>query len=126
LAVNASPFILLIACFYSHGEAAHVCFSDGDNIGYGASLKSFLRESFQFLEDQPHQAIVLHLEENPMNSVDIRQVERVIDDVCVELANRTAGVFWFDAGQVSAMESNWPGTPKTTHAVVIQVSLDLH
>ncbi|KAH8549323.1 hypothetical protein BGW37DRAFT_541765 [Umbelopsis sp. PMI_123] len=80
------------------GEAAHVCFSSDESIGYGATLENYLRESFQFLIDQPHQAIILHLEENPMNSVDIRQVERVIDDVCVEFANKTAGIYWFDAG----------------------------
>jgi hypothetical protein len=70
-------------------------------------LKNFLRESFQFLDDQPHQAIILHLEENPMNTVDIRQIEKVIDDVCVEYANKTLGVSWFQAGHVSIME--WKG-----------------
>ncbi|KAI8575195.1 hypothetical protein K450DRAFT_262995 [Umbelopsis ramanniana AG] len=97
--LNDGIRLLKVDLCSNHGEPAHVCFSDGENIGYGATLKSFLRDSFQFLKDQPHQALVLHLEENPMNSVDIRQVEKVIDDVCAELSNRTAGVFWFEAGQ---------------------------
>jgi hypothetical protein len=103
-----------------------VCFSSDESIGYGATLENYLRESFQFLIDQPHQAIILHLEENPMNSVDIRQVERVIDDVCVEFANKTAGIYWFDAGNVSVMEFYSQFGMNYAHSFPYEVSLDIH
>ncbi|KAG2175978.1 hypothetical protein INT44_000456 [Umbelopsis vinacea] len=104
--LNDGIRLLKVDLCSNHGEAAHVCFSDGENIGYGATLNSFLRESLQFLKDQPHQAIVLHLEENPMNSVDIRRVEKVIDDVCADISNSTAGVFPFEAGHCPWIYTN--------------------
>lgn len=52
-----------------------------------------------------------------MNTVDIRQVEEVIDEVCVEFANKTLGVSWFQAGHVSIWNLvDQPEKVKTTHA----------
>lgn len=53
------------------------------------------------MADHPKQAIILHLEDNPMDTVDIQQIEQVIDEVCVELANRTLGVKHFHSGEVT-------------------------
>lgn len=57
------------------------------------------------MSEHAHQGLVLHLDDNPMDTVDIRQIERAIDDVCVEFANNTAGIFPFQIGEVSQVMS---------------------
>ncbi|CAO3685034.1 unnamed protein product [Umbelopsis vinacea] len=74
------------------GEEPRICHESGNDIGYGTTFKNYLREAFRFMSEHAHQGLVLHLDDNPMDTVDIRQIERVIDDVCVEFANNTADV----------------------------------
>jgi hypothetical protein len=59
-----------------------------------------VREAFQFMSEHHHQGLILHLNDNPMDSVDIRHIERVLGDVCVEFANKTLGVKHFQTGEV--------------------------
>jgi hypothetical protein len=82
-------------------EQPYICRSEENATAYITPFKNYLEDSFQFMVDHPKQAIILHLEDNPMDTVDIRQIEKVVDDVCVELANRTLGVKHFHAGGVS-------------------------
>ncbi|KAG2171618.1 hypothetical protein INT43_008344 [Umbelopsis isabellina] len=80
-------------------EQPYICRSEENATAYITPFKSYLEESFQFMVDHPKQAIILHLEDNPMDTVDIQQIEQVIDEVCVELANRTLGVKHFHSGE---------------------------
>jgi len=82
-----------------NGEVPHVCFASGNDIGYGATFEKYVREAFQFMSEHHHQGLILHLNDNPMDSVDIRHVERVLGDVCVEFANKTLGVKHFQTGE---------------------------
>ncbi|KAJ2963261.1 hypothetical protein NQZ79_g1697 [Umbelopsis isabellina] len=80
-------------------EQPYICRSEENATAYITPFKNYLEESFQFMIDHPKQAIILHLEDNPMDTVDIQQIEKVIDEVCVELANRTLGVKHFHSGE---------------------------